>query len=340
MLIGIARPLIIAAAGLWLAGCTTSSSFSNLFGPKTPGADASASAQADETSSEPRLTVDGSAPVEPVESTGSVTGTAGKKTAPGLLGSDPNDELSLGKKQYRANNFGLAEKHFRLAVEKHPRDAEAWLGLAASYDRLRRFDLADPEATDRLMQDAEAVLGRVDILASSISHTAGYGLRSLPIIQSLSQLDATYGADVARTFITNHGASIVFTPREQRDAEEYSKMLGDTTVRTRHRSTSRGRGLNRGAGRNVSWNEAEERRPLMLPQEVKALSADKEIVFVEGVPHPILAEKIRYYRDGFFKKRLLPKVELPVIGDANRQQLETTPVMIPHQMMQMLEQGQ
>lgn len=191
-----------------------------------------------------------------------------------------------------------------------------------------------------LLMDEFTAMGRVDILASSISHTAGYGLRSLPIIQSLSQLDATYGADVARTFITNHGASIVFTPREQRDAEEYSKMLGDTTIRTRHRSTSRGRGLNRGAGRNVSWNEAEERRPLMLPQEVKALSADKEIIFVEGVPHPILAEKIRYFRDGFFKKRLLPKVELPVIGDTNRQQLETIPVMIPHQMMQMLEQGQ
>ena len=144
MLIGIARPLIIAAAGLWLAGCTTSSSFSNLFGPKTPGADASASAQVDETSSEPHLTVDGSAPVQPVEElTGSVTGSTGRKTAPGLLGSDPNDELNLGKKHYRANNFGLAEKHFRLAVEKHPRDAEAWLGLAASYDRLRRFDLAD-----------------------------------------------------------------------------------------------------------------------------------------------------------------------------------------------------
>jgi Flp pilus assembly protein TadD len=28
-------------------------------------------------------------------------------------------------------------------VETHPRDAEAWLGLAASYDQLRRFDLAD-----------------------------------------------------------------------------------------------------------------------------------------------------------------------------------------------------
>jgi Flp pilus assembly protein TadD len=67
---------------------------------------------------------------------------------PGLLGSDPNDELSLGKKFYRANNFGLAETHFRRAVELHPRDAEAWLGLAASYDRLRRFDLADRAYTE------------------------------------------------------------------------------------------------------------------------------------------------------------------------------------------------
>ena len=159
MLTGIARPLIIAAAGLWLAGCSTSSSFSNLFGPKTPGADASA--QVDETSSEPHLTVDGSAPVQPVEeSTGSVTGPTGRKTAPGLLGSDPNDELNLGKKHYRADNFGLAEKHFRLAVEKHPRDAEAWLGLAASYDRLRRFDLAD-----RAYAQAIGILGpTVEIL--------------------------------------------------------------------------------------------------------------------------------------------------------------------------------
>ena len=28
-------------------------------------------------------------------------------------------------------------------MQKRPSDAEAWTGLAASYDRLRRFDLAD-----------------------------------------------------------------------------------------------------------------------------------------------------------------------------------------------------
>ena len=162
MLIGIARPLIIAAAGLWLAGCTTSSSFSNLFGPKTPGADASASAQVDETS---RAAFDGGrigarAASRGIDRLGLIVPRAAKATAPGLLGSDPYDELSLGKKQYRANNFGLAEKHFRLAVEKHPRDAEAWLGLAASYDRLRRFDLAD-----RAYAQAVGILGpTVEIL--------------------------------------------------------------------------------------------------------------------------------------------------------------------------------
>ena len=60
-----------------------------------------------------------------------------------LLGGDPGDDLNLGKRHYREKNYGLAEQHFRRAVEKAPRDGEGWLGLAASYDRLKRYDLAD-----------------------------------------------------------------------------------------------------------------------------------------------------------------------------------------------------
>jgi tetratricopeptide (TPR) repeat protein len=71
----------------------------------------------------------------------------------GLLGNDPNDDLSLGKKYFRAADFGLAERHFRRGVELHPRDLEAWIGLAACYDRLRRFDLAD-RAYDQAMKIA------------------------------------------------------------------------------------------------------------------------------------------------------------------------------------------
>ncbi len=150
MLIGIARVSIVAAAGLWLAGCSTSNNFSDFIKSKMPGTTASAPQQATDAQAAD-VSMSQSAAAEPatrqitVESTGSVPPPLGVPAAaePGLLGSDPNDDLSLGKKHYRANDFGLAEKHFRRAVELHPRDAEAWLGLAASYDRLRRFDLAD-----------------------------------------------------------------------------------------------------------------------------------------------------------------------------------------------------
>jgi len=60
-----------------------------------------------------------------------------------MLGGDPGDDLVLGKRHYREKNYGLAEQHFRRATEKAPRDGEAWLGLAASYDRLKRYELAD-----------------------------------------------------------------------------------------------------------------------------------------------------------------------------------------------------
>ncbi|HEV2623170.1 MAG TPA: type IV secretory system conjugative DNA transfer family protein [Frateuria sp.] len=68
------------------------------------------------------------------------------------------------------------------------------------------------------------------------------------------------GADAAQTYVTNHAASIVFSPREQQDADNCSKMLGDTTVRRRNRTVSKG---------TTSYTYAEERRPLMLPQELR-----------------------------------------------------------------------
>jgi Flp pilus assembly protein TadD len=84
----------------------------------------------------------------------------------GLLGKDPNDDLSLGKKYFRSGNFGLAERHFRRAVEQHPRDAEAWIGLAAAYDRLRRWDLAD-----RAYDQAMKIIGPTPEILNNIGYS-------------------------------------------------------------------------------------------------------------------------------------------------------------------------
>lgn len=128
-------PLVVAACLVLLAGCVTA-----------PGAN---KATADSpTSAYAAAMPEAATPV-------AVSGEAAPAgTAPGLLGSDAYDELSLGKKQFKASNYGLAEEHFRKAVESHPNDGEAWVGLAASYDRLRRFDLAD-----RAYKEAIRILG-------------------------------------------------------------------------------------------------------------------------------------------------------------------------------------
>jgi Flp pilus assembly protein TadD len=71
------------------------------------------------------------------------------------LGADSRDisaaDLREGRAQFMAANYGLAEKHFRKAVELRASNAEAWLGLAAAYDQLGRFDFAD-RAYDQLLK--------------------------------------------------------------------------------------------------------------------------------------------------------------------------------------------
>ena len=152
-----------------------------------------------------------------------------------------------------------------------------------------------------LLMDEFTAIGKVEIIASAVSYMAGYNLRLLPIIQSMSQLDATYGKDVSRTILTNHALQIIFAPREQQDANDYSDMLGYTTVRKQNITR----------GREVSRSVSEEKRALMLPQELKAMGFDKEVFLYEGIPHPVMCEKIKYYQDRHFTARLMPKVEVP-----------------------------
>ena len=54
-----------------------------------------------------------------------------------------DEPVRLGVQRFYEGNFGLSQQYFQDAVEKTPKDPIAWVGLAASYDRLGRFDLAD-----------------------------------------------------------------------------------------------------------------------------------------------------------------------------------------------------
>jgi len=63
---------------------------------------------------------------------------------PGDVKYFPSDEpLKVGLEHFDRGNYGIAERYFRDAVERAPRDATAWVALAAACDRIGRFDLAD-----------------------------------------------------------------------------------------------------------------------------------------------------------------------------------------------------
>jgi len=153
MSIRVARVVVVAAACMtWLGGCSSSTKLSDLWPSGDSGTPTANTASAETPPPPDGVTGTAAAP-DSNDTTGSVVtppaepGPSGEPVAPlatpGLLGDDPHDDLQRGKRYFRNNEFGLAEKSFRVAVQKHPRDAEAWVGLAASYDRLHRFDLAD-----------------------------------------------------------------------------------------------------------------------------------------------------------------------------------------------------
>jgi len=159
-----------------------------------------------------------------------------------------------------------------------------------------------------LINDEFAALGRASVIVETAAFLAGYNLRLLTVVQAMSQLDAIYGDKAARSFATNHGLQILFAPREQRDADEYSAMLGQFTERATTLSRSRSFGPH--SHNSVGRNESAQRRAFLLPQEFKELGSERQILILENCK-PILAEKIRYHRDPAFVPRLLPAPSVP-----------------------------
>jgi type IV secretion system protein VirD4 len=156
-----------------------------------------------------------------------------------------------------------------------------------------------------MLLDEFAALGRVPIIAEGISYLPGYNVRIVMVIHTPAQLREIYGSHAAETILKSLAARIVFAAKDHSDAREISDELGFTTVRVKTVSSPVFGFGNAKAQRARSQNVSEQRRALLLPQEVKALGGDEAILFYEGLP-PIRARKLRYFDDRRFAARLLP----------------------------------
>jgi type IV secretion system protein VirD4 len=147
-----------------------------------------------------------------------------------------------------------------------------------------------------LVLDEFTAIGRVNIIDTSNAFIAGYDLRLLTIIQAVSQMErpSLYGKEGTRTLVVNHGAKVVYPPKDHQEAKDLSDALGyftETSV-----SKSRTPGKPRGE------NHSDQKRALMMPQELEEMGQDEEILL--GFGKPIRCKKAFYYNDPVFVDRL------------------------------------
>jgi type IV secretion system protein VirD4 len=156
-----------------------------------------------------------------------------------------------------------------------------------------------------MLLDEFTALGKIPIIAEAISYLPGYNVRVVLVIQTPAQLREVYGIHNAEVMLKSLAARIVFAPKDFPDAKEISDELGFTTVTAKTVSKPSARLFDSRGGRSRSESLSQERRALLLPQEVKELGTEEAIVFYEGL-RPIRCRKVRYFAERAFRPRLLP----------------------------------
>ena len=143
-----------------------------------------------------------------------------------------------------------------------------------------------------LLIDEFPTLGRMPILTNASAYIAGYNLRLAVIFQTLSQLNQIYTQDGARVLLSNISTQLIYPSKQQQDAMEYSAMIGYTTFK----SKSRSRSIGKGGGGSESFSD--QKRALLLPDEIKTMDLNKCVLLQTGLK-PVLADKIKYYEDPY-----------------------------------------
>ncbi len=180
----------------------------------------------------------------------------------------------------------------------------------ASYARWLRLMLAQgltdlaraPASATRpvlFLLDEFAALGRLEPVERAMGLMAGYGIQLWPILQDVHQLRALYERR-AGTFLSNAGVLQVFGVNDHDSAKLVSDLLGQETVvfETMSRAID-------AEETGISFGAQHVGRPLLTPDEVRALPGELELLFLAG-QRPVVAAKLRYYADREFAGRYDP----------------------------------
>jgi type IV secretion system protein VirD4 len=138
------------------------------------------------------------------------------------------------------------------------------------------------------MLDEFPKLGPLPFLENALGEMAGYGISAHLICQSFNDVFKYYG--VHTSIFDNCHVTAAFATSEPTSIERVVKRAGRALEMRESFSDPR---LMFGKGHR-SRNQAEVERFILAEQDVRALDADKQFLFVNNAK-PFRAEKIRYY---------------------------------------------
>ncbi len=155
--------------------------------------------------------------------------------------------------------------------------------------------------------DEFPTLGKMEQFMSGIAYFRGYRVRLFLIIQDTEQLKGIYEEPGMNSFLSNSTYRITFAANNMETANLISQLCGNKTVDQVSASKPKFLDFNPASR---SLNISKTQRALLLPQEVIGLPREEQIILIESSP-PIRSKKIFYYKDNFFKKRLLKPIPVP-----------------------------
>lgn len=149
-----------------------------------------------------------------------------------------------------------------------------------------------PERPVLLMLDEFLQLGKTS-LATAALVMRDYQLQIWIILQNYPALLATYGREVAESFLSSFGVVQAFTQSEVTTAEMLSRMSGIKRVKEYSFSQSSSSGQGGGSsGSSLSYHWVE--KPTWAPHQIMQLNQQDQLLFMPGLSEPVLGYRLPY----------------------------------------------
>lgn len=181
----------------------------------------------------------------------------------------------------------------------HLRAHGRWLRLlVACALRVLTSTPGRPPRNVLFLLDEFAVLGRMEVVEEAIAYARSFGISIWMLVQDLSQLREVY-RNSWETLLANTRVKQAFGTADDATAEYLSRLTGQATVRVetlnRSTGTATGRGWLGQRQHGSAHNFGETARRLLLPDEVRRLPADRQLLFISG-ELPLLTNRPDYRR--------------------------------------------